>query len=111
MGSDPCCGSTNYQGLIDKRAIASGHDISDGGIVVALLEMAFAGNCGITVDLPSSKDKSSVDAHLSTLFAEELGLLLEVCVTYQILKRCENFYVLVRFLNRACLCASSKTLY
>ncbi|KAG0595885.1 hypothetical protein M758_UG206700 [Ceratodon purpureus] len=66
------------QGLIDKRAIASGHDISDGGIVVALLEMAFAGNCGITVDLPSSKDQSSFDAHLSTLFAEELGLLLEV---------------------------------
>ena len=65
--------------MIDKQAISSGHDISDGGIVVALLEMAFAGNCGITVDLPASADQSTLDAHLSTLFAEELGLLIEVC--------------------------------
>jgi phosphoribosylformylglycinamidine (FGAM) synthase-like enzyme len=100
MGSDSFCGSTNCQGLIDTRAIASGHDISDGGIVVALLEMAFAGNCGITVDLPSSKDQSSLNAHLSTLFAEELGLLLEVCVVYPILKRFENFCALVRSSDR-----------
>lgn len=69
----------NCQGLIDKRAISSGHDISDGGIAVTLLEMAFAGNCGITVDLPSPTDQSTLDSHLSTLFAEELGLVIEVC--------------------------------
>lgn len=68
--------------MIDKRIIASGHDISDGGIVVALLEMAFAGNCGITVDLPASGNQSSLDTQLSTLFAEELGLLLEVCTLF-----------------------------
>jgi phosphoribosylformylglycinamidine synthase len=39
------------QGLIDKRVVASSHDISDEGIIVALLEMAFACNCGICVDL------------------------------------------------------------
>jgi len=80
MRSDSCDGSSNCQGLIDKRAISSGHDISDGGIAVALLEMAFAGNCGITVDLPASTEQSTLDTHLSTLFAEELGLLIEVCV-------------------------------
>ncbi|KAL2621011.1 hypothetical protein R1flu_001216 [Riccia fluitans] len=66
------------QTLIDRRAVAAGHDISDGGIIVALSEMAFAGNCGIVVDLPSPVDESSSLAPLATLFAEELGLLLEV---------------------------------
>jgi phosphoribosylformylglycinamidine (FGAM) synthase-like enzyme len=37
------------QGLLRKRAISAGHDISDGGIAVALAEMAFAGNVGIQV--------------------------------------------------------------
>lgn len=31
------------QGLIDRGVVASGHDISDGGIATTLLEMAFAG--------------------------------------------------------------------
>jgi phosphoribosylformylglycinamidine synthase len=66
------------QGLIDKRAVASGHDISDGGIIVALLEMAFAGNCGIHVDLPVLDIHGTVNAKFAALFAEELGLLLEV---------------------------------
>lgn len=64
------------QSLIAEGGISAGHDISDGGLVTALLEMAFAGNCGVDVDLPSP----SQDPHgaLATLFAEELGLLLEV---------------------------------
>lgn len=66
------------QVLLDRRAIAAGHDISDGGIITALSEMAFAGNCGIVVDLPSPADDNSQLAPFSTLFAEELGLLLEV---------------------------------
>jgi phosphoribosylformylglycinamidine (FGAM) synthase-like enzyme len=66
------------QGLIDKRAVASGHDISDGGIIVALLEMAFAGNCGIHVDLPVLDVHGTVNAKFAGLFTEELGLLLEV---------------------------------
>ena len=40
------------QGLIKERAISAGHDISDGGIAVTLLEMAFAGNCGLQVSEP-----------------------------------------------------------
>jgi phosphoribosylformylglycinamidine synthase len=31
------------QGLISEGKVASGHDISDGGIATTLLEMAFAG--------------------------------------------------------------------
>lgn len=64
------------QSLLQQGTISSGHDISDGGIVTALLEMAFSGNCGLQVDLPAPKLESS--GVIGTLFAEELGLLLEV---------------------------------
>lgn len=37
------------QKLLRERKISAGHDISDGGIAVALLEMAFAGNTGFSV--------------------------------------------------------------
>ncbi len=37
------------QALLRQRRISAGHDISDGGIAVTLLEMAFAGNTGIQV--------------------------------------------------------------
>eukprot|EP00897_Mesotaenium_endlicherianum_P000810 jgi/Mesen1/1072/ME000123S00248 len=67
------------QELLSKRVISAGHDISDGGLVTALLEMAFAGNCGITADVaPPKGATSSREAPFAALFAEELGLLLEV---------------------------------
>ena len=37
------------QSCIAQGKISAGHDISDGGIAVTLLEAAFAGNCGIQV--------------------------------------------------------------
>ena len=37
------------QSLLRQRHISAGHDISDGGIITTLLEMAFAGNCGLAV--------------------------------------------------------------
>lgn len=67
------------QRLLEKKAISAGHDISDGGIIVALLEMAFAGNCGLCVDLLSSPStRTSNLATLETLFSEELGLIIEI---------------------------------
>ncbi|KAA6424168.1 MAG: putative phosphoribosylformylglycinamidine chloroplastic mitochondrial-like [Trebouxia sp. A1-2] len=42
------------QSLIADDKISAGHDISDGGIAVTLLEAAFAGNCGIQVNLACS---------------------------------------------------------
>lgn len=61
------------QRLIAEGAVSAGHDRSDGGLVTALLEMAFAGNCGIEVDLGDA----AVDP-IALLFSEELGLVLEV---------------------------------
>ena len=75
------------QKLIKKKGspIASGHDVSDGGLAVTLLEMAFAGNVGIDVSLPASSNpaiSSGEDAkgqpELAALFAEEPGFVLEV---------------------------------
>jgi len=62
------------QELIAEGLIAAGHDRSDGGLVTTLLEMAFAGNCGLVVDLAAIE---GIDP-LALLFAEELGLVLEV---------------------------------
>ena len=39
------------QDLIDRGLVLAGHDVSDGGLVTTLLEMAFSGNCGFTVAL------------------------------------------------------------
>ncbi|KAL6526799.1 hypothetical protein OROGR_015889 [Orobanche gracilis] len=62
------------QNLIAEELISSGHDISDGGLLVSVLEMAFAGNCGVDLNL-TLPENCSVS---QTLFAEELGLVLEV---------------------------------
>ncbi|KAL7977699.1 hypothetical protein Chor_009648 [Crotalus horridus] len=53
--------------------LSSGHDVSDGGLLTCLLEMAIAGNCGAHIEL----GVPGVQA-LDVLFAEELGLVLEV---------------------------------
>jgi len=49
------------------------HDRSDGGLFVTLCEMAFAGRCGLDVDL-SGLDQND----LGVLFNEELGAVLQV---------------------------------
>jgi phosphoribosylformylglycinamidine synthase len=59
------------QDFIKERTILAGHDRSDGGLVVTLLEMAFAGNCSIDVTLPGSDE-------IAVLFNEEAGLVIEV---------------------------------
>ncbi|XP_051186328.1 probable phosphoribosylformylglycinamidine synthase, chloroplastic/mitochondrial [Lolium perenne] len=61
------------QELLSERLISAGHDISDGGLIVAIFEMAFAGNCGVSLKI-ELKDNELLQA----LFAEELGLLIEV---------------------------------
>jgi len=61
------------QSMLAEGLITAGHDRSDGGLATTLLEMAFAGNCGVDIALPA------VDGEiLAALFAEELGLVLEI---------------------------------
>ncbi len=48
------------------------HDIADGGLFVTLAEMAFASRCGLEIDVAGASDP------LATLFAEELGAVVQV---------------------------------
>lgn len=67
------------QELIDSRKILAGHDRSDGGLAVTLMEMAFAGNCAIEVNVPEADGAGDI----GTLFNEEAGLVIEVMGTDQ----------------------------
>ncbi|MGN6384121.1 MAG: phosphoribosylformylglycinamidine synthase subunit PurQ, partial [Dyella sp.] len=49
------------------------HDRSDGGVITTLLEMAFAGHCGLEIHLDGW-----AEATLRALFNEELGAVLQV---------------------------------
>jgi phosphoribosylformylglycinamidine synthase len=65
-------GWKTIQQIVDDGCALAGHDVSDGGLIVTILEMAFAGNCGICADFSSLKiDDESI-------FAEELGVVIEV---------------------------------
>mmetsp|Transcript_29282 Transcript_29282/g.75454 ORF Transcript_29282/g.75454 Transcript_29282/m.75454 type:complete len:1336 (+) Transcript_29282:104-4111(+) len=70
------------QALVHAGHLLSGHDVSDGGILTALLEMAFAGDRGLTVDLPlpdtATDGAGAALGPLAAAFAEEAGLLVEV---------------------------------
>lgn len=77
------------QSLLSQGKLLAGHDISDGGLIVTLLEMAFAGICGLRVDITNviktlgiknfdTNGLSAHDAPLVALFAEECGWVLEV---------------------------------
>ena len=88
------------QELIERGRVLAGHDVSDGGLITTLLEMAFSGNCGLDVALGERgpvrargakscrSGAGSCSLHsdgaafpaappLQQLFAEELGLVLE----------------------------------
>jgi phosphoribosylformylglycinamidine synthase len=49
------------------------HDVSDGGLFATLAEMAFAGRCGLDVQLPAREGAAA-----AALFAEEPGAVLQV---------------------------------
>lgn len=51
------------------------HDRSDGGLLATLAEMAFAGHCGLDIQLQTIAAQDSV---LAALFNEELGAVIQV---------------------------------
>ncbi len=64
------------QRLIGEEKLLAGHDRSDGGLIVTLLEMAFAGDCGLNLSLDVTGDFNK--SIVPFLFNEELGLVFEV---------------------------------
>ncbi len=65
---------TVIQELNSKSQLLAYHDRSDGGLLVVLVEMMFAGGCGLTIVL----DKLDNNQLMAALFAEELGAVLQV---------------------------------
>ncbi|ECI2946021.1 phosphoribosylformylglycinamidine synthase, partial [Salmonella enterica subsp. diarizonae] len=61
------------QALVAARKLLAWHDRSDGGLLVTLAEMAFAGHCGVQVNIAALGDD-----HLAALFNEELGGVIQV---------------------------------
>jgi phosphoribosylformylglycinamidine synthase len=60
------------QNLNKKNKILAYHDRSDGGLITTVLEMAFAGHCGIDFNL------NVEDEMVNFLFNEELGAVIQV---------------------------------
>ena len=65
---------TLIQTLIREKQLLAYHDRSDGGLLVSLLEMAFAGRCGLALEL----GPMTGDAAIGFLFNEELGGVLQL---------------------------------
>ncbi|WP_428943781.1 phosphoribosylformylglycinamidine synthase [Pantoea sp. FN060301] len=61
------------QTLVADDKLLAYHDRSDGGLLVTLAEMAFAGHCGIEADITALGSDP-----LAALFNEELGAVIQV---------------------------------
>ncbi len=62
--------------LRDLRArgmLRAYHDRSDGGLFATLVEMAFAGHCGLDIALPAARGPA-----IAQLFAEEPGIVVQI---------------------------------
>jgi phosphoribosylformylglycinamidine synthase len=58
------------QRLNREKILLAYHDRSDGGLLVTLLEMAFASQCGFEINIPRDT--------LGALFSEELGAVIQI---------------------------------
>lgn len=63
-----CIQAANQAGLL-----LAYHDRADGGVLVTLLEMAFAGHCGLSIGLDGWAENT-----LRALFCEELGAVVQL---------------------------------
>ena len=66
------------QRLNADNKILAYHDRSDGGLFTTLVEMAFAGRCGLDIDLAELTLKNVAADMASLLFNEELGAVIQV---------------------------------
>ncbi len=61
------------QSMLEQELVLAYHDRSDGGLIVTLCEMAFAGQSGLRCDTTALGNDV-----LAALFAEELGVVIQV---------------------------------
>lgn len=63
----------SFTALKRQKKVLAYHDRSDGGLFVTLAEMAFAGQCGLDIQLTAKEADAA-----ATLFNEELGAVIQV---------------------------------
>ena len=64
--------------LHDSGIVMAYHDRSDGGLFTTLVEMMFAGRCGMNIMLDNLVPANQTPAIIETLFNEELGAVFQV---------------------------------
>ena len=80
------------RGLIQNGDIDTCHDVSDGGVAIALTEMALSGDIGVTIDV-------GADVSAPWLFGEDQGRYIITCTADQlktVTSTFENAGILVR---------------
>ena len=63
------------QNLIEGGTIITGHDCSDGGLFTCIAEMAFAGNCGVCITIPSFIPTDYASLYILN---DHVGLIIQV---------------------------------
>ncbi|MDT0593717.1 phosphoribosylformylglycinamidine synthase [Glaciecola petra] len=66
------------QSLNKKSLISAYHDRSDGGLFTTLVEMAFAGNLGLNIDISALAINATQQSYAKALYNEELGAVIQV---------------------------------
>jgi len=64
------------QKLNNKKQLLAYHDRSDGGLFTSLLEMSFAGHCGLNIELNTLC--ADLNEIIPALFNEELGAVIQI---------------------------------
>jgi phosphoribosylformylglycinamidine synthase len=67
------------QQLLQENLLQAYHDRSDGGLFTTLAEMAFAGHCGIDIDIQALGEDA-----IAALFSEELGAVIQIKTADQV---------------------------
>jgi len=66
------------QQLHEQHLVLAYHDRSDGGLFTTLAEMAFAGRCGVEINIKDICSSPRTPDVISCLFNEELGAVFQV---------------------------------
>ncbi len=65
-------GFSYLQKLVKDKSLLSGHDVSSGGLITTICEMAFGGQCGVELSLENEEDLGGF------LFGEKPGVVLQI---------------------------------
>ena len=76
--------------LINSGKVRAAHDISDGGLAVAIAEMSIASNLGVTVELDAKAYADSIFAPVATTYCLEMSEADAVASGLPIIGRVES---------------------